>query len=321
VLARKRIEKIRQNLQISPKRLQDFEKRLAEGTSDTNRDTQKIVVRDSLTEEHLYGIGNLINLTVLDLSFNHLTLLPQEIANLTNLKKLDLHYNCLPRSERERIIHLFPGTQIDLTNQDAREPEPIDEDQKAVSELIQKGRSNLHHPYTKALGYFEQALDYYNKGIVTDTYRLTAIHYFKMWIYSRLAYQSPNEPADMIKKHKELCTEEAKTCLDLVPANWNIWHFTDEGQFQKEVVRYACNCIAWPLYANHDDKESLEEALQIAERGAELATESSQYYIVDTQVRILIKLGRTDEAYRIVWRILEKEPDFEDFQDFKTNPE
>ncbi|SFO46670.1 hypothetical protein SAMN05428949_5269 [Chitinophaga sp. YR627] len=41
--------------------------------------------------------------------------------------------------------------------------------------------------------------------------------------------------------------------------------------------------------------------------------------VIDTQVRILLKLGNKEEAYQIVKRILRTSPDFVDFQDFTTN--
>jgi hypothetical protein len=44
---------------------------------------------------------------------------------------------------------------------------------------------------------------------------------------------------------------------------------------------------------------------------------AEDYYILDTKVRILLKLGRHDEAYQIAREVLQQEPTFIDFQDMK----
>jgi len=44
-----------------------------------------------------------------------------------------------------------------------------------------------------------------------------------------------------------------------------------------------------------------------------------EFYIWDTKVRILLKLGRVDEAYAIVQRVLKKDSSFADFQDIKNS--
>jgi hypothetical protein len=43
------------------------------------------------------------------------------------------------------------------------------------------------------------------------------------------------------------------------------------------------------------------------------------YFIYDTQVRVLLKLGRKEEAYQIVKRVLTLSPDFGDFKDIKQD--
>lgn len=46
------------------------------------------------------------------------------------------------------------------------------QDLKEVAEFIKKGKSHLTYPYTEALRYFEQALDYYKRRIATDAWSL-----------------------------------------------------------------------------------------------------------------------------------------------------
>lgn len=68
-----------------------------------------------------------------------------------------------------------------------------------------------------------------------------------------------------------------------------------------------------------DTKEELVKALHIIEKATPYSESESYYFVFDTQVRILLKLGNKEEAYQIVKRILRISPDFVDFQDFKTN--
>ncbi|EJO69441.1 leucine rich repeat protein [Leptospira kirschneri serovar Cynopteri str. 3522 CT] len=57
-------------------------------------------------------IGNLQNLTELNLGSNSLTTVPKEIGELRNLKELDLSSNSLSVKEKKRIRKLLPKCSI-----------------------------------------------------------------------------------------------------------------------------------------------------------------------------------------------------------------
>jgi hypothetical protein len=65
----------------------------------------------------------------------------------------------------------------------------------------------------------------------------------------------------------------------------------------------------------------LENALEIVQQGIGHIETQQHYFLYDTQVRILLKLGRTEDAYQIVKRTLTLLSDFGDFQDFKKDEE
>jgi hypothetical protein len=67
------------------------------------------------------------------------------------------------------------------------------------------------------------------------------------------------------------------------------------------------------------DKSELEKALAIVQKGVDHIQREEHFYIHDTQVRILLKLERKEEAYQIVKRILIQSPNFGDFQDIKQD--
>ena len=70
--------------------------------------------------------------------------------------------------------------------------------------------------------------------------------------------------------------------------------------------------------AGQSDVKDLEEALEYADQEIG-ATEGNALNIWDTKVRILLKLGRVDEAFTIVQRVLKKDSSFTDFQDIKNS--
>ena len=85
---------------------------------------------------------------------------------------------------------------------------------------------------------------------------------------------------------------------------------TAEGQTRLEVYRYTTNLAAWEL------RESDPElALEIIERVLPYIG-SEDTYIYDTQVRILINLGRDKEAYKVIKNVLDENPWFDDFNEF-----
>jgi tetratricopeptide (TPR) repeat protein len=98
-----------------------------------------------------------------------------------------------------------------------------------------------------------------------------------------------------------------------------IWHYTDLGKFYEDVTRITANSVAWRMYTISDRKEDIEAALDIILKAVAFIEEESHYGIYYTQVRILLKLGRTEEAYQIIKRTLALLSAFRDFQDFKKD--
>lgn len=280
------------------------------------------ISRPDLKPEYLYGISKLKKLRVLDISFNGLEHLPEEIYGMGTLQEINLQYNHLPKAERERVAQAFPNTKIDFRNNSPKNKADETEAKRKMVELVRKANEKRHSPpYLEALKLYDQALKMFDSGEVADDYNFIYIHYSKMWIYGQLAYRPNNLSEADMQRYQDLGLAEAKLCLELVPTNALVWHYTDEGQFHKETIRYASNTVAWYLYehAQPSDTSGLEAALEAIERGVAFADEPRHYYLHDTKVRILLKMGRTDEAYRIVQRILQAEPDFGDFKDLKKD--
>lgn len=284
------------------------------------------IVRHELTAAHLEGISNLKNLKVLDLSFNGLINLPEEILTMQHLQFLNLRYNRLSTAERLKISKSLPGCTIDF-----RDNRP--EDESADTEEVKQWqmmnmlmmRANTFMVAKDDVGrlrqslvIYDQALNLFRSGQVVDEYNLLYANYGKIYAYSYLLsnHAATFSPAELLEAKHTAIDQGLKT-LDLVPAV--IWHFTDLGAFHKEVTRIAANTVAWQMYEIYDKREELEKALDVIAKGVAFISDEDHYFIYDTQVRILVKLGRTEEAYRIIKRTLTLLPDFKDFKDFKKD--
>lgn len=311
--------KIKDNLSYDLDRFKEIKDKLIKKDEKSNNLVE--IVGEPLRKEHLYGIGNLKNLKIINLSFNDLESLPQDFYNLKKLIKIDLRYNRLSKEECYKIMKLYPKVEIDFRNQKVLKENENDDDFIKMENHINKANSIRSRNLKEAIIEYDKALEFYVNGKVTNEYNLIYIHYSKMWIYSQLGYHIEKITKDELNEYKKMCLKEAKFCLELIPPNFCIWHFTDEGEFHLETIVFASNVIAYNYYENSTNNEELKKALIEMERAVELAQNERHYYIVDTKVRILLKLNKKEEAFKIVKSILDKTPRFKDFQDIKKDKE
>jgi len=321
-------KEIEQNLSHDPERLAAFVSRLSIVPNIIHGDGRKGIVREALKAAHLEGISNLQNLKVLDLSFNDLTTLPEEVYALKGLQYLNLRYNRLPTSERLTISKNLPGCTIDFRDnrvenettdrEDVKQWEAMNTRMKEANILM--NAKDDREKLLQSLKLYDEVLEFFSSGKVVDEYNLLYANYGKVYAYSYLTsnHKAAFSPAALLELN-EAAIKHGLHTLDLVPQM--IWHFTDLGKFHEEVTRITANSVAWQMHAISNKQEDLEKALAIILKGVAFIENESHYYIHDTQVRILLKLGRKEEAYQLVKRILTASPDFSDFQDLKQDAE
>ncbi|SEW34567.1 Leucine rich repeat-containing protein [Chitinophaga sp. YR573] len=317
---------IEKNLAHDPERFKDFTSRLNIISGHMWGDGMEGIVRENLQAVHLEGISNLRDLKVLDLSFNKLDSLPEEIFTLKHLQFLDLRYNRLPASERLRISRNLPGCTIDFRD-NRPEKETADTEEvkqwQAMNKLITEANVLMNakderEKLLQSLVVYDEVLTYFSSGRVVDEYNLLYANYGKVYAYMYLTsvHKATFSPAALLEMNHAAIKQGLHT-LSLIPSM--IWHYTDLGKFHEEVTRITANSVAWKMQMLSEKREDLDTAMDMVLKAVAFIEGEIHYYIYDTQVRILLKLGRTEEAYQIVKTTLALLPDFGDFQDFKKD--
>ncbi|SEW34561.1 WGR domain-containing protein [Chitinophaga sp. YR573] len=326
-ITKEQFEEMRNNLAHDPERVKAFEAAVNEVVPNSiYGDGRKGIVREALKAAHLEGISNLKNLRVLDLSFNDLASLPEEIHTMTHLQFLNLRYNRLPTAERLKLNRSLPGCTIDFRDNRPENDTVDTEDVKqwqAMNTLMKEANALMYakddvEKLRASLGVYDQVFDFFSSGKVVDEYNLLYANYGKMYAYSYLnSYHKAAYSKEGLLEMNLAAIQQGLKTLALIPSV--IWHFTDMGAFHEEVTRVVANAVAWQMYEIYDKKKDLEKALEIIAKAVGFVSTEYHYFIYDTQVRILLKMGQKEEAYKIVKRTLALASDFEDFSDFKND--
>ena len=319
-------EDIAKNLAHDPVRLQEISDLQA---SKTDFGDGRMVghLRKPLTAAHLEGIGALQQLRILDLSDNMLSELPAELYGLPNLRSLSLKGASFTIADRLKIAERLPDVDVDL-RENWVPNEVIDTPAaklwKEMADKVEAGNElwfNYAGKPLKAIETYDQALEYFNTEKVQDKYMFLYIHYVKTNAYSNLSSDSKYNKMSEEDKQKFRLAGIATGLkgLSLIPKD--ILPATSMGEFYKDAVRVMGNAVAWALYEGYEDAEKMEEALAIVNKAVAFVEKKSEYYIYDTQVRILLRLGRQEEAWQLVKRITALDKSSVDFKDIEESKE
>lgn len=250
----------------------------------------------------------------LDLSFNDLTTLPESLFALRHLKWLDLRYTRLDAETLDRLRTAFPeGVRLDLRDIPSRN-DVDDPEWQRIHGLVKEGAQHLRHDRAAALERFEQAIALCAPGARYSEYDELYALYGAVDALSHLAVEAEGDDR---RSMVDRLVDYGERALAAVPPGAMIWHYTDFGAFQEEVVRRTGNSLAWQLMERGD----LDRALAVVDRALVFGAEPDFDFIRDTKVRILLRMGRFDEAYLIVDQVLARDPDFGDFQDLRGSQE
>jgi len=178
-----------------------------------------------------------------------------------------------------------------------------------VHRLVKEGGELVYPKPRKARKLLVEALRKVSKGAKIDKYDYLWTQYglLKSAMESGTSKYGPGTRADYMKVAKNVMK-----FLD--HENVGEWQFTELGAFQMEVCREAGNGLGWELM---EEGKKLKTALQYTKKAEDCMRGEEDYFIYDTKVRILLKMKKKNKAYTIVKQILNKDPDFGDFQDIK----
>ena len=269
------------------------------------------------------AIGDLVHLKTLDVASNNITHLPESFFRLTKLETINLDHNQkLSWKEFQKLAGRLSGASFVIPSsvREKREDKG-DKNWQKVHKLVQKAAADLQNGnYEKALKEFGEVIELCLPDKKWHDYDHLYAHYGKMQSLLRMlgSVKDPKERARMVAEIQAT----AIVCLTLVREQASPIHFSDESAFHREITRSAGNALAWYMQeqAGQSDIKLLEEALEYADQGiGAMEGTQDEFYIWDTKVSILLKLGRVDEAYAIVQRVLKKDSSFADFQDIKNS--
>jgi len=188
-----------------------------------------------------------------------------------------------------------------------------DSDDK-VHKLIKEGSQLVFPEPIKARVLLVNALSLISKGAKINEYDYLWIQYglMKSSMQSGSSTYGPGTKEDYLHIARMVLKflEHSKGTGD--------WIFTEKGAFKMEVCREAGNGLGWTMM---EEGFALDEALSYVNKAVECMRGDEDNFIFDTKVRILLKMKRDNDAYKLVKSVLDQNSDFVDFQDIKNSNE
>ncbi len=155
-----------------------------------------------------------------------------------------------------------------------------DYDNSDIKKLMREANSLQHVP-SQAAAVYKKAIVLIEKTNDEDyEYDNLYAHYFLM----------KHEQQQKGEEHVEQAVHYAEKCLEILEPDisaGNIWHYTEVGAFQEEVIRVASNTVAWNMMKNTYDTETLEEALDIIDLACDYIEDTENYLFIFSPVHFL----------------------------------
>lgn len=202
----------------------------------------------------------------------------------------------------DRVCDTFPGVHLVLEDITPREA-AADANLQRVRALVRTATEKLDTPTHEAL---REAATAYEEAVAlcvpgahySDHDQLYAL-YGLVEVLNRLIGGAPDTDRPALTAKLIRYGEQALSLIrDDLPAT------TDEGDFQAMVRRHTGNTLAW--YLLHSGEP--DRALTAVEQALSVADDPEYDFVRDTYVRVLLALGRTEEAYRVTDEVLARVP-------------
>lgn len=193
------------------------------------------------------------------------------------------------------------------------EPLPIAKDSdETVRTLVSDGAAQLEGDQAAARTSLLAALRQARAGA-----RISDYDY--LWAYQGLmatCYDAANTLVHCSRKTYLDLGQRAFAHLDK-RRSVDLWVFTEHGAALQGFCRTIGNNLAWVMHESPDSEApELADALRVIERAESCIGSTEDYFVYDTKARILLKMGRADEAFALIRKVLDEVPDFQWFQEF-----
>ncbi len=195
-------------------------------------------------------------------------------------------------------------------------PPPFaDQSDPKIAQLISRSAQLTYEYPAKARPLVVEALEMASKGREIEEYD----YLYSLYLLEKNCFSGPDS-AEFGPGTPEDYDRVAWLLLGLLEGKAGQWVFTPQGRFYLEAYFAVGNGLAWRLYEQAgEDPQKLAKALAVVQPVAALVDRPQYNYVLDTEVRILLKMGRSEEAYRIVHQVLARHPQFENFADIRKS--
>lgn len=150
-----------------------------------------------------------------------------------------------------------------------------------------------------------------NTIVLRESTVLNTLEDWKFRIYNFVSENAPEE--NTRQKYKPLMMAQGYKCLSFYPDKTRLYPWQ-----QAKIVLYS-NQIGWHVCQTEQDPAKLEAALILLEEGVKMSNWYDLKFIIDTYVRMLLKLGRGEDAFPLVADAFKRDKDYADFQDLKND--
>lgn len=175
-----------------------------------------------------------------------------------------------------------------------------------IDNLMAKAQSAIDQDVNKGIEIYKEVIDAMEKlDNEHDSFNYLYAHYMLMFYYPHAAASD------------EIIVAYAKKCLDIVEPSLRagaIPHFLEIGKLQKEVLQSASNAFVWHSLGNAKTDEDYQALLEQINIGCDYAKEVNEQYFNthDTKVTVLARMGRMDEAFKLIKKLQDLQPSFHD---------
>lgn len=246
----------------------------------------------------------------LHMRFNGLETLPPSLFALPHLEELNVYGNKLSDEWINQLAAAYPGIRLEtFNNWSEHDSEAYRQARQAIRTV---NRQLASTDYQNAFDGYSRLIEEYRAGEVYAEHDLYYACYGRQYALTRLLErrQCTLDFEDQMRVYFS-CVEQARAKP--------VWAESELGKLQLVMQQEAYTGLARCLIKNAATPIDRERALKYAEQACAVSHEYCAAH--ESKARILLALGRDEEAYQLVTEILKADDEFPGLADLKTSKE